>query len=52
MRYFFTFITVVLGWVVIALLMNQVDDDQHFTMYMLALVNTVVLFGIGFRKHG
>lgn len=49
MRYLFTVLIIILSWVVIVALMPLVPADKHFALYMLAMVNTVVLYFIGFR---
>lgn len=50
MRYFFTLVTIMLGWLMLGLLLSRVDSRDHFFVYLLAMINTVVLFIIGFRK--
>lgn len=49
MRYLFTFLIIALSWVVIVALMPLIPTEKHFVLYALAMINTVVLYLIGFR---
>jgi len=50
MRYLYTLLTIVLSWVMIIILMTSIRPGQHFLLYLMGIVNTLVLFIIGFRR--
>lgn len=50
MRYFYTLLTIILSWVMIIVLMSAVKPQQHFLLYLMGIVNTLVLFTIGFKR--
>ena len=50
MRYFYTLLTIVLSWVMIIVLMSSVNSAQHFILYLMGIINTLVLFTIGFKR--
>lgn len=50
MRYFYTLLTIILSWVMIIVLMTSVNASQHLILYIMGIINTLVLFSIGFKK--
>jgi len=50
MKYLFSVLGIVLSWVVIISIMPLVNADQRMFIYYLAIINTFVLYMIGFRN--
>jgi hypothetical protein len=50
MRYLYTLLTIVLSWVMIIVLMTSIRPAQHFLLYIMGIINTLVLFTIGFKR--
>jgi hypothetical protein len=50
MRYLYTLLTIVLSWVMIIILMTSIRASQHFVLYLMGVINTLVLFTIGFKR--
>ena len=50
MKYLFTVLAIIISWLVIIIIMPIVNDDKHFLLYSLAMINTFVLYLIGFRN--
>jgi len=50
MKYLFTVLAIALSWIIIIILMPLIDSDKHLFLYALAMINTFVLYLIGFRS--
>ncbi|MEI8068123.1 MAG: hypothetical protein WCG91_04240 [Candidatus Shapirobacteria bacterium] len=50
MKYLFTVILIALTWIIMIIIMPIVQKDHHIILYFLAIVNTFVLYLIGFRS--
>ncbi|MDD4937588.1 MAG: hypothetical protein PHX34_01000 [Candidatus Shapirobacteria bacterium] len=51
MKYLFTVLGIVVGWLVIIVIMPLTTTNQHLILYILAMINTFVLYLIGFKNN-
>lgn len=50
MKYLFTVLAIALSWMIIIIIMPLITSENHLLLYILAMVNTFVLYLIGFRS--
>ncbi|MCW1949097.1 MAG: hypothetical protein KIH89_001465 [Candidatus Shapirobacteria bacterium] len=51
MKYLFTVLAIFLSWTVILIIMPLLDPSRHLFLYFLAIINTFVLYLIGFKNN-